>query len=110
MQVLLTVTTLSHMRQGFSSDGLHFLQYRLSEDDTSAATPALEWNNSCIWSKQPPLLSYICTSLFDKPSEVPLMCRSPLGSYAEKCVQLESVKSALWNNLEKLTDPRSSIR
>ncbi|KAG8189748.1 hypothetical protein JTE90_012923 [Oedothorax gibbosus] len=110
IDVLSTVTYLGHLRHGFASEGLNFLQYQLSEDGSSAFAPALEWNDNLLLSKQGPILSYMCNSLFDKPSDAPLMCRSPLGGYVEKFQQLESVKVALWTNLERLADPLMSFR
>ncbi|GBM39504.1 Midasin [Araneus ventricosus] len=109
--VLLMTSFLIHMRRGFSSQGLNFLHCQLVEGSNglTLSAPAIEWNNG-IWSKQAPLLTYICTSICDNSCDAAVLCHSPLRKFEDKVEQLEFTKSILWNNFEKLASPQHSIQ
>ncbi|XP_055945739.1 midasin-like isoform X2 [Argiope bruennichi] len=111
VDVLLMASFLIHIRQGFSSQGLNFLHSQLTagSNGVTILTPEIEWNTRSIWSKQVPLLTYICASISECSCDT-IECHSPLRKFEGKVEQLEFMKSILWNNYEKLTSPRHSVR
>ncbi|GFS38673.1 midasin [Nephila pilipes] len=110
--VLLMTSFLSHIRHGFSSKGLCFLHCELVEGSSgpTITSPPLKWDSSNIWSKQAPLLTFICASIMEKRNDSSLICEVPLKRYEEKTLQLQLTKTLLWNNFEKLSNPLFSIR
>ncbi|CAL1290109.1 unnamed protein product [Larinioides sclopetarius] len=109
--VLLMTSFLIHLRHGFSSKGLNFLHCQLVEGSNgpTLSAPAIEWNNG-IWSKQAPLLTYICTSICNNSCDSTILCHSPLRKFEDKVEQFEFTKSILWNNFEKLASPQHSLQ
>ncbi|GFQ86921.1 midasin [Trichonephila clavata] len=112
VSVLLMTSFLSHIRHGFSSKGLNFLHCDLTDGESgpTIVSPVLTWDSSNIWSKQAPLLTFICSSVMERHNGSSFVCEVPLRTYTERLSQLEFTKAILWNNLEKLSNPLLSIR